>query len=190
MKGLGQLRDVEPHAHAGHIRSALGQRTRFEHLAAAHARQKIERFRQRGKILEERTQAEPVLARERVVGKAVLLLGIENFLVQPVPARADNFEFEQEVERHALIERVFERRVQCDLEISFEKIAFLAGDERGIAHLDALGMRNCAACQRQRAQRKRAEPAKLSGAARKKTRHARYQAATGRPVSRPRYALR
>src|SRR5206468_1661785 len=106
------------------VGAALAEHARLKNLPAAHARQEVERFGKRGEILEERSEAEPVLAGKRVIRKAILLLRIQNFFVQPVPPRPHDLELEQKIKRHAFVQRLLERRVERDLKISLEKITF------------------------------------------------------------------
>jgi len=69
------------------------------------------------------------------------LPGVEDLVVEPVPAYPGDFEFKQEIERNALVERVLERRVERNSEVGLEKIALFSCDQRGAVDIDALGLR-------------------------------------------------
>src|SRR5258708_37461645 len=65
------------------------------------------------------TEAQPVLARERVVRQPIALLQLRHRFVPQVsrvPARMDELEFDDEMQRQALVERILE----CWSEANFE----------------------------------------------------------------------
>ena len=120
-----------------------------------------------------------ILARERVVRKSIFLLQECDAFVEPVPARANQLEFEPEIKRHAFAQHVFQRVGKRDLEIRVHHERVFQKIHRSSLHFDALRVNGCRECgKRKPARRKRdKQPCaralrQPSAAARRKNRHA------------------
>src|SRR6185295_13800861 len=123
LERLGQLRDVQTHAYRGFVDLAPIQHVGIRQKTGPQAAHQGQRIVERVEILVKRALGQTILSGQGVIREPNVLLEFEDRFVpqiQRVPARSDEFEFHNEMQRQALVERVLQRVCQLDLEIRLE----------------------------------------------------------------------
>ncbi len=111
-----QLREVEPHAQLGMVGFAAPHVAALEHTPATHLLDGLQRAHEAVERQLQPARGDAVLTRQRLIRQAHAAAGVDRFLVEPVPARARQLELDHEIERDALVQRVFQRRGQVEIE--------------------------------------------------------------------------
>src|SRR5262249_14454145 len=112
-------------AHGGFVAGPLHERIARNHGPRYYTRQQALRFLERVEMLRQKPAAQPILARQRAVGESVLNRKLRDLLIDPVPARAAEFELEDEIQRYAFLQRFLEGRIESNVELSVENVAIL-----------------------------------------------------------------
>ncbi|CAM2147388.1 exported hypothetical protein [Paraburkholderia tropica] len=141
LERLGHERDIELHAHRGRVSLARMHLIALDHVPRRDVLDDGERVRQRRKAELETAARHAIFARERLEREANALRDAHGLLVEPVPARAREFEIGGEVERDALVDRVFQAAVEIEIEAGVEAPAGAVGLQRGALHRDRIGAR-------------------------------------------------
>ena len=64
-----------------------------------------------------------------VYDKPILHRELRDLFVEPIPARAAEFELEHEIQRDAFLQRLFQRRIERELELGIENVVLVLGEQ-------------------------------------------------------------
>ncbi|MEJ0048857.1 MAG: hypothetical protein WDN04_24180 [Rhodospirillales bacterium] len=141
LERLGQLREVEAHAHRGGVMLAPLYLGFFQHRPAAHVFQYAQGFAQGGEPKVQVAVGNAVLPGQRVIGNADGLRLGNGFFIEPVPTPAGEFEFHQEIQRQALVEGFIQARAELEFELRVQHVIVVRALQARAHHLDIVGVR-------------------------------------------------